>query len=156
IPGRLRMRRHSSTRRRRGMLCSLLLEQIEGRVVPSFVAPRAFGIGPYPSSLRAGDFNGDGVLDLAAANFDANSVSAILGNGDGTFQPPRSLTAGTGPISLGVSDFNGDGTLDLVVANADSSDVSVFLGRGDGSFQGARSFPTGIGAQSMVVGEFNG
>ena len=33
-----------------------------------------------------GDFNGDGKLDLAVANYGSNTVSVLLGNGDGTFQ----------------------------------------------------------------------
>jgi len=34
-----------------------------------------------------GDFNADGKLDLAVANFDENTVTILLGNGDGTFAP---------------------------------------------------------------------
>ncbi|AEI89522.1 FG-GAP-like repeat-containing protein [Candidatus Midichloria mitochondrii] len=34
-----------------------------------------------------GDFNGDGKRDLANTNYNSNSVSVLIGNGDGTFKP---------------------------------------------------------------------
>ena len=48
-----------------------------------------------PRSIAAGDFTGDGELDLAVANRADGTVSVLLGNGDGTFGP-RSLTPGVG------------------------------------------------------------
>ena len=73
------------------------------------------------------DLNGDGKLDLAVRNGPANSVSILLGNGDGTFQNPLSFATGQQPDQVTVGDFNGDGRLDLVVANLSSSAVSVLL-----------------------------
>src|SRR5918994_1023005 len=40
-----------------------------------------------PSSLRVGDLNTDGRLDVAVANSDADSVTALLGDGAGRFRP---------------------------------------------------------------------
>jgi FG-GAP repeat protein len=51
----------------------------------SFVSRSDYGVGISPSSVAAGDFNGDGVLDLAVANSGSASVSVLLGLGDGTF-----------------------------------------------------------------------
>src|SRR5262245_63829101 len=87
--------------------------------------------------------NGDGVPDLAVANGMSNSVSVLLGNGDGSFQAARNFGAGRAPYSAVAGDFNGDGLLDLAIANSASDDVSVLLGNGDGSFQTARSFGAG-------------
>src|SRR5207248_1684180 len=89
----------------------------------------------------AGDFNGDGLLDLAATNSD--SVSVLLGRGDSTFQPEVEFPAGTNPSSLASGDFNGDGELDLAAASFDTasdggplaSQVTILLGRGDGTFE---------------------
>ena len=54
-------------------------------------------MGANPSAIVAGDFTGDGQLDLAVANSGDNTVSVLLGNGDGTFQAPGHLRRGVGP-----------------------------------------------------------
>jgi len=43
---------------------------------------------PAPKQVVVGDFNGDGKLDLAITNAASNTMSVLLGNGDGT-QFPR-------------------------------------------------------------------
>ena len=59
-----------------------------------------------------GDFNADGKVDLALASTGTNSVSILLGNGDGTFTIGSSPRTGLQPYSVAVADFNGDGKLD--------------------------------------------
>jgi hypothetical protein len=123
----------------------LLLVELERRVVPGFLAPLAFDTGQGPGSVAVGDFTGDGILDLAVANEISNTISILLGNGDGTFQAAREFNVGTSPRSVAVGDFNGDGVLDLAVADdVPDGNVSVLLGNGDGTFQAPRSFPAGI------------
>src|SRR5262249_47367281 len=85
-------------------------------------------------SVAVGDFNRDGKLDLAVANPGGNTVSVLLGNGDGTFGPRVDYGVGTSPLSVAAADL-GNGQVDLVVANHDSSNVSVLVGNGDGTFQ---------------------
>ena len=102
-----------------------------------------------------GDFNGDGVPDLAVADFASNTVSVLLGNGDGSFQGARSFDAGSNPSSVAVGDFNRDGQLDLAVANSSSKNASVLLGNGDGSFLVRRDFAAEDTPISVVVGDFN-
>ncbi len=65
----------------------------------------------------AGDFTGNGRLDLAVANAVDNTVSVLLGNGDGTFQPQVTYAVGSDPVAIVAGDFTGDGHLDLAVAN---------------------------------------
>src|SRR5881397_2313693 len=82
----------------------------------TFRPPQTFGVGRGPLWVAAGDFNGDGRLDLAVPNFGDTTVSVLLGNGDGTFQAARNFPAGgSGPASVAVGDFNGDGRQDLAV-----------------------------------------
>ena len=64
-----------------------------------------------------------------------NTVSVLLGNGDGTFAAKADYATGAGPRSVAVGDFNGDGKLDLATANGMANSVSVLLGNGDGTFQ---------------------
>jgi hypothetical protein len=71
--------------------------------------------------------SGDGKLDLAAANAGSNSVSVLLGNGDGSFPAAApSFGAGRDPYSV-AGDFNRDGALDLAAANLLSDNVSVLI-----------------------------
>jgi hypothetical protein len=74
----------------------------------------------------AGDLNGDFVVDLAVAHPFVNGfVSALVGNGDGSFQAPARFSAGSEPRSIAIADLNVDGRPDLAVANALTNDVSV-------------------------------
>ena len=86
-------------------------------------------VGGQPQALVAGDFNNDGKLDLAVANFSDNTVTLLLGNGDGTFAPASGspYPVGQGPISIAAADFNGDGKLDLAVANLTDGTVSILV-----------------------------
>ena len=63
----------------------------------------------------------------AMANQESNSVSVLLGNGDGSFQAAQNFGAGSAPSSVAVGDFNSDGALDLAVANWNSNNVSVLI-----------------------------
>jgi hypothetical protein len=85
-------------------------------------------------SLAAGDFNGDGIPDLAITNNDfpgpeeIDTVSILAGNGDGTFLLSRvSFEVGQFPNSVAVGDFSRDGKLDLAVTNFGSNNVSILI-----------------------------
>jgi hypothetical protein len=123
-------------------------------------------------SFAAGDFNGDGRMDLAisptkpdacvrpSCSLPIVGVAVLRGNGDGTFQIPLMTANSMGPI-LAAADMNRDGKLDLIVGN------SVLAGVGDGTF----SFPLFFGLTtapcdsktcqvtgnfSAIVADFNG
>jgi len=121
----------------------------------SFQNARNLDVGREPRSVAIGDFNGDGVVDLAVANLGSGYVSVHLGNGDGSFRSPRTFAAGSSPFYVAVADFNGDGWPDLVVAN-DPDSVLVLLGNGDGTFEAPRTFAAGSAPRCVAVGDFNG
>jgi hypothetical protein len=107
--------------------------------------------------LATGDFNGDGNLDIVAANRANSTVSVLLGKGNGTFQSAVTYpVGGKGPQSVAVGDFNQDGKLDIVVANVDDYTISVLLGKGDGTFSTPVIYYTGVGPNSVAVADFNG
>ncbi len=96
--------------------------------------------GPDPTNLALGDFNGDGVTDLAVTNpipgTVRGGVAILYGDGQGGFSKPDFYLAGSGSTGLAVGDFNGDGLDDLIVANAYSNNVSVLLQQADSAAAG--------------------
>ena len=74
-----------------------------------------------------------------------DTMSVLLGNGDGTFQPQVTYAVGTVPDAIVAGDFTGNGHLDLAVANHGSDNVSVLLGNGDGTFQPQVTYAVGSG-----------
>ncbi|HEX4427087.1 MAG TPA: VCBS repeat-containing protein, partial [Terriglobales bacterium] len=121
--------------------------------------------GGSPGWVLVGDFNNDGKPDIAVANEPdpsqflpvtggpaPNSVSILLGNGDGTFQPSID-TATSGAVQMAAADFNGDGKLDLAVVTGDSLPLQILLNHGDGRF--TVSDTTINSFTRVLVGDFN-
>ena len=129
----------------------------------TFQAPHRYVVGGYPCDLVAGDFTGDGKLDLAFAYYNSNVISVMSGNGDGTFQPPEKIAVGTYVVSLAAGDFNDDHKLDLVaggynyypVTNAVFYQVLPLLGNGDGIFQPGKASAVETYPQTLLAGDSN-
>ena len=126
-----------------------------GSGVAQFSSAVTYPTGRYPGDIAIGDFNGDGIPDIAVANtFDA-SISILLGNGDGTFRAGTDVQTGGEPIAIAVGDFNGDGKLDLAVADFYGNGVVIFAGNGDSTFVRAGTVNVGLAPISIAVGDFN-
>ena len=54
-------------------------------VMVTFTPAAAVGVGDQPFSVAVGFFNADTIPDLAVANTNSNTVSILLGDGDGNF-----------------------------------------------------------------------
>ncbi|HLP56225.1 MAG TPA: FG-GAP-like repeat-containing protein [Fluviicola sp.] len=132
------------------------LNFIKGNGNGTFQAPVVFSAGTRPISLKAGDFNGDGKLDLAVVNYSPANISVVMGNGDGTFQTAVNYIPSTGPNDIEVGDFNEDSFPDLVVA-VGSGSFNLFLGSSvtPGTFGTPTSFTMATGSKSIAVGDFN-
>jgi hypothetical protein len=105
--------------------------------------------------IATGDFNGDGIPDLAVPT--ASAIAIYLGKGDGTFAFKGSVPA-SDVQSIEVADFNGDNLSDLAVTKGTGTQTSVvlFLGAGDGTFpRSTKPKPTPFSA-STITGDFNG
>ena len=121
----------------------------------SYDAPVNYATGSAGRSVTTGDFNEDGIADLAGASSASNSITVLLGNGDGTFTALPDLTTEDQPFSITTGEFNQDLHLDLIVAAAGAGTVNVFLGNGDGTFQAAVSSLTGTLPFSVAVADLD-
>ena len=138
-----------------------------------FRPPMDYPVGTDPQVVTAGDFNGDGIQDLAVGDtvgtdYTKGEIRILLGNGNGTFRAGQSLSSGGGePNSIVVRDFNHDGHMDLAVANYGGSNstgasLAILFGVGDGSFRAPVVYPTNqvrFGsalANGVAAGDFNG
>lgn len=114
---------------------------------------RDFPAGNGPTSIAVGDFNVDGMEDLAVADQTDNAVSILLSLGNGLFGPNFELPVDQAPVSITSADFNADGKTDVATANSDSNDATVILNSSSFSGQGnalpGTAFP---GVQYIDIG----
>ena len=120
--------------------------------------PTTLNVGSFPKSMVVGDFNGDGIPDLAFGSDGA--VAVFLGSGDGNFtQAPGSPVAGGG-LSLVMGDFNHDGKMDLAGIDNYNVQIDLFTGAGDGTFTESVTTPNvgqnALGPFAIAAADFNG
>jgi hypothetical protein len=122
----------------------------------TFQPPKSFAVGTAVFAMIAGDFNGDGKIDLITGQTESKDLSVLLGNGDGTFQKAVSYPAGGAVGGIVAADFNGDGKLDLAVSNQSPGSLSILLGHGDGTFGAASTQSLGMALVGITAADFNG
>lgn len=119
-----------------------LLVTTRGVAASSFQPATTYATGHGAQALVQADFNNDGRQDLAVVNVSDDTVSILIGNGNGTFQPKVDYRTDAQPQSIVAGDLNGDGIIDLAIVSGDTYSVSVPLGNGDGTFQRAVIYET--------------
>ena len=92
----------------------------------------------------AGDFDGDGDIDLAVSLAASDRVAVLRNAGNGTFGAPSLYTVGDSPGAMAVGDLDRDGDLDLAVVNEQSGYLSILRNAGNGTFTSAVSVPVPI------------
>lgn len=124
----------------------------------TFLSPVNVAVGSNPRSVAVGDFNKDGRLDLAVANFGDDTVAVRLQNSGSTlsFANSADLTADSNPRFVLVDDFDKDGALDLAVAN-ESSVLTVHFGlpASPGSFAAAAQFDADSAPVALASADIN-
>ena len=126
----------------------------------------SFAAGANASSVAAGNFNEDfdpnnlsnDMVDLVVGHSTGNTLSLLLGDGNGHFAAPTSISVGNDPQFVMVGHFNDINPNfhdDLAVANGGDNDIMLLYGNGDGTFQTPVILPTGTDPVFIATGEFN-
>jgi hypothetical protein len=110
--------------------------------------------------MTIGDFNHDGMQDLALTGWNSSSLAVLPGNGDGTFQPEVDTDINVNPAGCTIvaADLKGSGYPgDLALCG--SGELNVLLGKGNGTFQAAQVYyPNGNFSEfvgGLAVGDLN-
>ncbi len=113
---------------------------------------------PAASMVALADFDGDGVLDIAATLTLGNAIAVLPGRGDGTFGAARPAAVPSPNGGLVTGDFNGDGFIDLATTSA-GTQIAVLLNKGNGTFFAPLNTPvavTGVTLSSIRAADLNG
>jgi len=118
-----------------------------------------------PAALATGSFNSttDSFADLLVTSPDANTVTELLGNGDGTFDIQKNpISVGRQPSAIAVGQFNTNTNANtgFVVTNFTDNSYSVFIANNDGTFAQVKGSPfampvTATGPYAIAVADFN-
>jgi hypothetical protein len=107
-----------------------------------------FAVNDRASPSEPADFNRDGNADICVANINTDTVSVLLGNGDGTFGPQQEIDVGDAPRGIAVLDADGDGDVDIVCTNSgQGGSLSLLVNDGDGVFAAQPSFDAGVNGE---------
>lgn len=116
----------------------------------TFLQP-TFPVAQQASPSEPSDFNRDGDTDICVVNIADNSVSILLGNGDGTYGPQQKITVGATPRGNAVLDADGDGDVDIVNTNYGNGNLSLLVNNGNGVFAAPVFFNSGGAAEYALA-----
>lgn len=129
-----------------------------------FGAPSRYSSQSSSSGIAAADFDGDGMPDIAVSNtgvnYEGNSISIFLNQGNGTFANRHQYASGPGPVGLAAADFDNDGDIDLAVACygfiANNDSISLLLNDGNGVFNVRHKYFVGLAPYKLAAADLNG
>lgn len=116
----------------------------------------SYKVGKNPTTVVTGDFNHDAYIDLMTTNIASDTLSILLGNGDGTFQDQIQLHVCQEPRSLVLGDFNHDLHEDVALACSGGDEIEILFGHGNGRFTEGPRYPVYRAPVSLASDDLNG
>jgi hypothetical protein len=116
----------------------------------------SYKVGKNPTTVTPADVNQDGFTDLVTTNIGSNTLSILIGNGDGTFRDQVQLNVCKEPRSLVPGMFNHDSYPDVALACSGGDEVSVLFGRADGKFEEGPRYPVHRTPVAIASDDLNG
>lgn len=116
----------------------------------------SYKVGKNPTTVTPLDVNQDGVTDLITTNMSGNTLSILIGNGDGTFRDQVQVHVCQEPRSLAAGSFNDDTFPDIVLACSGSDQIAVLFGRADGKFEEGPQYPVHRTPIAIATDDLNG
>lgn len=114
-----------------------------------------YTVGQQPISISDGDYNNDGILDLAVSNQTTNDVNVLFGVGNGVFTLGATYTVGANPTCVISTDFNKDGNLDLLTTNQQDHNLSLLFGTGLGTFLPVVNYTANLAPSFAIPFDYN-
>ena len=112
-------------------------------------------VGLTPISLQAGDWNNDGLTDIAVANRETDSILILLNNDNDNFTTAATLDTAEYPQQLMQGDWNGDNVTDLASISVGENLLQLWKGKGDGTFEKTLDLDTPSSPQQLEVADFD-
>lgn len=116
----------------------------------------SYKVGKNPTTVTSGDLNRDSMTDLVTTNISSNTLSILIGNGDGTFKDQVQLNVCKEPRALAMTDVNHDGHADIILACSGGDEVAVLLGHGNARFEDGPHFPVHRTPVALAADDLNG
>lgn len=105
--------------------------------------------------IATGDFDGDGLIDIAVTEYNLDQVALFLASSSSVFNELTMIETGDGPIDIVTADYDQDGDLDLFCANSDGNSVTLLKNNGAGEFSIDQNIMVGSGPETIVAEDLN-
>lgn len=116
----------------------------------------SYKVGKNPTTITTVDLNHDSFTDLVTTNVASNTLSILLGNGDGTFQDQMQVQVCQEPRALVMGNFNHDEHADVALACSGGDEIAILFGHGNGKFVEGPHYPVYRAPVSLATGDVNG
>ena len=120
-----------------------------------FVTASSFTTASWPWDVEAGDFNGDGFLDIVVTALLSDKLHVYLGDGGMGGVMSFSTECGDKPRGVALGDYNADDNLDIAVSRESDADVRLYYGSGDGTFSGGAFLQVASAPRTVAVADLN-